>query len=54
MIEVKDEKPKTCKIKEVEIEFLEWIHPRWGVVNLNKEDGTPVVLKAKIKELVNE
>lgn len=38
----------------VEIEFLEWVHPRFGVVPIKKDDGTPVVLRVKIKERRNE
>ena len=55
MIEVKDEKIKTYKITEVEMEFLEWVHPMWGVLPVNVgDDKRPLILKAKIKELVNE
>jgi hypothetical protein len=33
----------------VEIEFLEWVHPRAGVTKVEVENGKPLVLKAKIK-----
>jgi len=33
----------------VEIEFLEWVHPRAGVTKVEVEGGKPLVLKAKIK-----
>jgi len=33
----------------VEIEFLEWVHPRAGITKVQMEDGKPLVLKAKIK-----
>ena len=34
----------------VEIEFLEWVHPRAGITKVQMEDGKPLVLKAKIKK----
>ena len=34
----------------VEIEFLEWVHPQLGVVKAEIEGGKPLVLKAKIKQ----
>ena len=34
---------------EVEIEFLEWAHPKLGVVKAQVEGGKPLVLKARIK-----
>jgi len=34
----------------VEIEFLEWVHPRAGVTKVEVEGGKPLVLKAKIKQ----
>jgi len=34
---------------DVEIEFLEWVHPRAGITKVQMEDGKPLVLKAKIK-----
>ena len=34
----------------VEIEFLEWVHPRAGVTKVEVEGGKPLVLKAKIKK----
>lgn len=33
----------------VEIEFLEWVHPKAGITKVQMEDGKPLVLKAKIK-----
>ena len=33
----------------VEIEFLEWVHPRAGITKVQMEGGKPLVLKAKIK-----
>lgn len=33
----------------VEIEFLEWVHPRAGVTKVEVEGGKPLVLKANIK-----
>lgn len=35
--------------EEIEIEFLEWVHPRFGVMPAKMEGGAPLVLKAKIK-----
>jgi len=34
----------------VEIEFLEWVHPIAGVTKVEVEGGKPLVLKAKIKK----
>jgi len=33
----------------VEIEFLEWVHPKAGITKVQMEGGKPLVLKAKIK-----
>jgi len=33
----------------VEIEFLEWVHPKAGITKVQVEGGKPLVLKAKIK-----
>lgn len=35
-------------MQEIEIEFLEWVHPRLGVTPVQVEGGKPLVLKAKI------
>ena len=35
--------------EEIEIEFLDWVHPRFGVMPAKMEGGGPLVLKAKIK-----
>jgi len=34
----------------VEIEFLEWVHPKAGVTKVEVEGGKPLMLKAKIKQ----
>ena len=34
----------------IEIEFLDWVHPLMGVIPCNKFDGTPVVLRARIRK----
>jgi hypothetical protein len=34
---------------ETEIEFLEWVNPRFGVMPIKMEDGKPVILKVKMK-----
>lgn len=52
MIELIDVKESQNKI--IELEFLDWIHPLMGVVTLKKDDGTPVILRVKIKEIVND
>ena len=41
---------KTIRIREVEIEFLEWIHPKMGVMPIDPK--TPLILKVKIREEV--
>lgn len=41
---------KTTKIREVEIEFMEWVHPQMGVVPVDPK--TPLILKVKIREEV--
>jgi len=33
-----------------EIEFLDWVHPRLGVVPAQVENGKPLILRAKLKE----
>lgn len=40
----------TVRIREVEIEFLEWIHPKMGVMPIDPK--TPLILKVKIREEV--
>jgi hypothetical protein len=39
---------KTIRVREVEIEFTEWLHPQMGVVPVDPK--TPLILKAKIRE----
>ena len=34
----------------IEIEFLDWVHPRFGVLQANVEGGKPLILRAKLKE----
>jgi len=34
---------------DVEIEFLEWVHPKAGITKVQMEGGKSLVLKAKIK-----
>ena len=41
-------------MEDVEIEFLEWINTRYGVVKIEKSDKTPVILKARIKKTKKE
>lgn len=41
---------KTIRVREVEIEFKEWIHPQMGVVPVDPK--TPLILKAVIREEV--
>lgn len=41
---------KTTKIRDVEIEFMEWVHPQIGVVPVDPK--TPLILKVKIREEV--
>jgi hypothetical protein len=41
---------KTIRIREVEIEFKEWLHPQMGVVPVDPK--TPLILKAVIREEV--
>ena len=41
---------KTVRLREVEIEFKEWIHPQMGVVPVDPK--TPLILKAVIREEV--
>lgn len=35
-------------MQEIEIEFLEWVHPQLGVTPVQVEGGKPLMLKAKI------
>lgn len=39
---------KTIRVREVEIEFKEWIHPHMGLVPVDPK--TPLILKAVIRE----
>jgi hypothetical protein len=39
---------KTVRVREIEIEFLQWIHPTFGVVPVDPK--TPLILKAQIRE----
>jgi hypothetical protein len=39
---------KTIRVREVEIEFKEWIHPHMGLVPVDPK--TPLILKAYIRE----
>ena len=41
---------KTIRIREVEIEFKEWLDPQMGVVPVDPK--TPLILKAVIREEV--
>jgi hypothetical protein len=41
---------ETVRIREIEIEFKEWMHPQLGVVPVDPK--TPLVLKAVIREKV--
>lgn len=41
-----------AKISE-EIEFLDWVHPKLGVVPAQVEGGKPLILRAKLKENSN-
>ena len=41
---------KTIKVREIEIEFKEWLHPQMGVVPVDPK--TPLILKAVIREEV--
>ncbi len=41
---------KTIRVREVEIEFKEWLHPQMGVVPVDPK--TPLILKAVIREEV--
>lgn len=41
---------KTIRVREVQIEFTEWLHPQMGVVPVDPK--TPLILKAKIREEV--
>jgi len=36
--------------REIEIEFLEWVHPLYGVMPAKFDSGKPLVLRAKLKE----
>jgi hypothetical protein len=39
---------KIIRVREVEIEFTEWLHPQMGVVPVDPK--TPLISKAKIRE----
>ena len=41
---------KTIRVREIEIEFKEWLHPQMGVVPVDPK--TPLILKAVIREEV--
>ena len=41
---------KTVRVREIEIEFKEWVHPHMGVVPVDPK--TPLILKALIREEV--
>ncbi len=41
---------KTIRVREVEIEFKEWLHPQMGVAPVDPK--TPLILKAVIREEV--
>ena len=41
---------ETVRLREVEIEFKEWIHPQLGVIPVDPK--TPLILKAIIREVV--
>ena len=41
---------KTIRVREIEIEFKEWLHPQMGVVPVDSK--TPLILKAVIREEV--
>jgi hypothetical protein len=41
---------KTVWVREVEIEFLQWMHPTFGVVPVDPK--TPLILKVQIREEV--
>ena len=34
----------------IEIEFLDWVHPKIGVMPVVVEGGKPLILRAKLKE----
>jgi len=34
----------------IEIEFLDWVHPRFGIMPAKVEGDKPLVLRAKLKE----
>jgi hypothetical protein len=41
---------KIVRTREVEIEFLQWMHPTFGIVPVDPK--TPLILKAQIREEV--
>jgi hypothetical protein len=41
---------ETIRLREVEIEFKEWMHPQLGVILVDPK--TPLILKAVIREEV--
>jgi hypothetical protein len=49
---VSDKQPeantKIVRVREIEIEFKEWLHPQMGVVPVDPK--TPLILKAVIRE----
>jgi hypothetical protein len=49
-IKVTPNNVKTVSVREVEIQFLQWMHPTIGVVPVDPK--TPLILKAQIREEV--
>jgi hypothetical protein len=47
-IKVTPNNVKTVRVREVEIEFLQWMHPTFGLVPIDPK--TPLILKAQIRE----
>lgn len=37
-------------MNEIEIEFLDWVHPSFGIMPAKVEGDKPLVLRAKIKQ----
>lgn len=50
MITLTKDQTETVRIREIEIEFKEWMHPQFGVVPVDPK--TPLILKAVIREKV--
>ena len=50
MITLTKDQTETVRIREIEIEFKEWMHPQLGVVPVDPK--TPLILKAVIREKV--